>query len=45
MIDRLGIPSTRIRDVEMGFCLGKGSTEKMDLFGVYVFNCSSRNVR
>lgn len=39
MVDRIGIPLRRIRDVEKGFCLGKGGAEKMDLFWVYFFNC------
>lgn len=44
MTDKIVIPLARIRDVAKGSCWGKGSTEKMGLFGVKFLNYSSRNI-
>lgn len=39
---RIVIPLTGVRDVEKGSCLGKGSIDKMSLFGACFLSCSSR---
>lgn len=44
MSEKIVIFLIGIRDVEKGFCLGKGSIEKISLGGVYFLSRLSRNI-